>query len=285
MGILSWLGGEEGRKKRAARFPAVGIKGCYWDGGESSGRPVKDISATGAYLYSQDSLYVGTVLTVTLQQETEACEGEESRGSITVRCKVVRVEENGMGVSFMLDTAKQRKELERFVRRAVSSPSRRSGSAEGQALIEFALIVPLLFFLIVNAVNFGGFIYAWITVANAARNGAQYAALGGASAGAPMTPNNTKVQTLITNDMSSLLGTVSVCVNRNATSSAATGTCSFTIAPIQADPEANYTIVSVDVRYTFSRLIQNFSFPGLGILGLPTMPAFIHRRTLMRSLQ
>jgi len=285
VGILSWLGGEEGRKKRAARFPAVGIKGCYWDGGESSGRPVKDISATGAYLYSQDSLYVGTVLTVTLQQETEACEGEESRGSITVRCKVVRVEENGMGVSFMLDTAKQRKELERFVRRAVSSPSRRSGSAEGQALIEFALIVPLLFFLIVNAVNFGGFIYAWITVANAARNGAQYAALGGASAGAPMTPNNTKVQTLITNDMSSLLGTVSVCVNRNATSSAATGTCSFTIAPIQADPEANYTIVSVDVRYTFSRLIQNFSFPGLGILGLPTMPAFIHRRTLMRSLQ
>ena len=285
MGILSWLGGEEGRKKRAARFPAVGIKGCYWDGGESSGRPVKDISATGAYLYSQDSLYVGTVLTVTLQQETEACEGEESRGSITVRCKVVRVEENGMGVSFMLDTAKQRKELERFVRRAVSSPSRRSGSAEGQALIEFALIVPLLFFLIVNAVNFGGFIYAWITVANAARNGAQYAALGGASAGAPMTPNNTKVQTLITNDMSSLLGTVSVCVNRNATSSAATGTCSFTIQPIQADPEANYTTVSVDVRYTFSRLIQNFSFPGLGILGLPTMPAFIHRRTLLRSLQ
>ena len=31
----------------------------------------------------------------------------------------------------------------------------------GQALIEFALIVPVLFVLLVNAVNFGGFLFAF----------------------------------------------------------------------------------------------------------------------------
>ncbi len=35
----------------------------------------------------------------------------------------------------------------------------------GQSLVEFALVLPLLFLLIVNAINFGGFFYAWITVA------------------------------------------------------------------------------------------------------------------------
>src|SRR5207247_8711258 len=57
----------------------------------------------------------------------------------------------------------------------------RKSAAGGQALIEFALILPLLLVLIVNVVNFGAFFFAWITVANAARSGAQYMCLGGAS--------------------------------------------------------------------------------------------------------
>src|SRR4051794_26574796 len=44
----------------------------------------------------------------------------------------------------------------------------------GQSLVECALVIPLLLLLIVNVVNFGAFLYAWITVANAARTGAQY---------------------------------------------------------------------------------------------------------------
>jgi len=66
-GILSWLGGPEKHRKRASRLSAPGLKGCYWDGGTSSGHPVRDISATGAYIVSQDRLYVGTILTITLQ--------------------------------------------------------------------------------------------------------------------------------------------------------------------------------------------------------------------------
>ena len=54
---------------------------------------------------------------------------------------------------------------------------------KGQALIEYALMLPFIFLLIVNLVNFGGLFFAWITVANAARAGADYAVLGGASVG------------------------------------------------------------------------------------------------------
>ena len=49
----------------------------------------------------------------------------------------------------------------------------------GQSLVELALILPLLFLLIVNVVNFGGVFFAWIAVADAARTGAQYWITGG----------------------------------------------------------------------------------------------------------
>ena len=45
---------------------------------------------------------------------------------------------------------------------------------------------PLLFLLIVNVVNFGGMMYAWIAVSNAARTGAElHATWGGATIGSP----------------------------------------------------------------------------------------------------
>ena len=55
----------------------------------------------------------------------------------------------------------------------------------GQALIEFALIMPLVLLLAVNAVNFGGYIFAWITVAGAARDGADYMMMSSASSRFP----------------------------------------------------------------------------------------------------
>ncbi len=45
----------------------------------------------------------------------------------------------------------------------------RARASKGHSLVEFSLILPFLFLLIVNVVNFGGMLYAWVTVANAAR--------------------------------------------------------------------------------------------------------------------
>jgi hypothetical protein len=74
----------------------------------------------------------------------------------------------------------------------------------GQALIEFALILPLLFLLILNLVNFSTYIYACITVANATRAGAQYMVMGGAWANSPQPPNAALVESVVRLDASSL---------------------------------------------------------------------------------
>src|SRR5258708_13550470 len=52
---------------------------------------------------------------------------------------------------------------------------------QGQALIEYILVLPMVFLLLVNVVNFGGFFYAFITVSNAAPAGADYAIMAGAT--------------------------------------------------------------------------------------------------------
>ena len=56
------------------------------------------------------------------------------------------------------------------------SPTEAAGRRRGQALIEASLLVPMVFFLFLGLTNFGFFIYAFITVGNAARVATQYAA-------------------------------------------------------------------------------------------------------------
>jgi len=150
----------------------------------------------------------------------------------------------------------------------------------GQALIEFALLIPLVFVLAVNALNFGTFIFAWITVANAARDGAQYMTMSSASPGAPAPASLAQITTLVTSDVASLLNrasvVVAICTNNTT---AANGCTTF------FDPEApSYTLATVDVTYTYKPPVPLFPFPGLHISA--TLPnTTIHRKAVMRMLQ
>lgn len=45
----------------------------------------------------------------------------------------------------------------------------------GQSLVEFALIAPLLIILMLGTIDFGRVYFAYVSVTNAARNGAHYA--------------------------------------------------------------------------------------------------------------
>src|SRR4051812_47431901 len=92
-----------------------------------------------------------------------------------------------------------RSSLPEYIHQAMTPATDRRHRERGRSLVEFALLFPLIFLLIVNAVNFGACLYAWITVANAARAGAEYALMGGAMASAPGTPTAAQVTTLITN--------------------------------------------------------------------------------------
>jgi len=145
-------------------------------------------------------------------------------------------------VHFMLHVKEDRRKLERFIRSSLRMPQNRQAlakvaDAHGQALVEFALMVPFLFLLIFNAVIFGGFIYDWITVSNAARVGAQYAAIGAAYASYPSTASLAAIKSMIQGETSSLPGAsstnpaVTVCQSDNGTNRCGHRFCSATTLP------------------------------------------------------
>jgi hypothetical protein len=53
--------------------------------------------------------------------------------------------------------------------------SRRPGKTRGQALVEFALVLPILLLLMMALFDFGRAVFAFNTVSNAARDGARLA--------------------------------------------------------------------------------------------------------------
>lgn len=87
--------------------------------------------------------------------------------------------------------------IERFIALFRRMRSRRS--EEGQALIELALVSPLLFGILLGAVEFAMVTYAGIEVSNAARAGVQYAAMNGGSTG-----DTTGITNAIQSDSSNL---------------------------------------------------------------------------------
>lgn len=170
-----------------------------------------------------------------------------------------------------------------------------SAMQTGQSLIEFALSLPFLLLLIVNTVNFGGYFFATITVASAARAGSQYRVLGGASIGAPAPPSAAQIFNLVTTDMSPLLNAASlavrVCTQTMDASNNPTTTCDSSGTGTFADPPSDtrseghlYALAWVDVQYTYQPYIGALNFPALGIYTtLP--PSTIRRQSVMRMLQ
>ncbi len=297
MRLPIWLKQALFGRERAVTYTNPGIVAYYWDGGAPQKHAVKEISATGAYLDANELWCVGTILTLTLQKEEEG-EGEDGAAVpfVSLDCRVVRHAQGEAGIEFMLRRDEERKALKRFMRSAgiqrpgVSNRRRGGGADQGEALVEFALTVPLLFFLTVLAVDLGGWLYSWIEIGNAVRTAADYASLGSSSAGDPATATGSTLVNLINADLAKLPNrttsnpSVSICENDGTNITALTGTCpSGANAPV-ADPEAPaYIAVTVDITFTYSPFFATFDVPSLGI-GLPTIPSTIHKRAVMRIL-
>jgi hypothetical protein len=155
----------------------------------------------------------------------------------------------------------------------------------------------MLFLLIALAFNFGGWLWAWIQVGNAARAAANYAALGADSLGSlsfPTVANASTLGTLISTDLTSLPNysvtnpAINICKNNNGTVKTVSGTCSSSCsgAPTASctpnDPEnPAYVAITVDITYTYTSF-----FTGTRFLGLPltVLPSTIHKRIVMRYL-
>ncbi|HEX7362839.1 MAG TPA: TadE family protein [Bryobacteraceae bacterium] len=166
-------------------------------------------------------------------------------------------------------------------------------SNNGQALVELAAVIPILFLLIALSINFAVWLGGWIQTENAARAAADYAILSGSSAGLPPTATASSLQALVSSDLTYLPGVSSsnpkVCIqeNNNGTiivlmeaPSGACATANANYGSPPADPEAKssggtltYPNITVDITYTFN--------PIFSVLPLSNT---IHRRTVMRIL-
>jgi Flp pilus assembly protein TadG len=131
-------------------------------------------------------------------------------------------------------------------------PQRRLDRA--QSLVEFALVFPVLLVLALAAVDYGRAYFDYISVTNAARNGASYA-----STGAEAPSDTAGIRSAVLNEMGDVQDKDSVVVT------VATGTDS-----------SGKMYAKVTVQHTFSTI---FSWPGL-----PTSVP-IQRSVLMRVAQ
>ena len=86
---------------RAPRERAPGLAAYYWNGAAPKAHSVKDISATGLYVVTEERWYPGTLILMTLQN-THA--GEEiAERPISVLSRAVRWGNDGVGLQFVLN--------------------------------------------------------------------------------------------------------------------------------------------------------------------------------------
>ena len=220
-----WLLQENEEPRRAPRNSEPEVIVYYWDGSAPEGHRLRDISPSGAYILTPERWYPGTIIRIILQRYQAAREDGAAVPAVStcISARVVRHGSDGVAVEFTFRDTADEESLRAFLAAIPPRPERMGAGkevgkvpgkvplhVEGQALVEFALIVPLVLLLAVNAANFGGFIFAWITVANAARDGAQYMVMSSASPGNPTAATLTQITTLVSNDVLSLLNRSSV---------------------------------------------------------------------------
>jgi hypothetical protein len=100
--IARWLRPDS---RKAQRVPAPGLVAHFWTGAASAGHGVRDISATGLYLQTQERWYPGTMILMTLQRMCPP--DDRAQSSISVRSTIVRWGDDGIGLHFLLRTPKE----------------------------------------------------------------------------------------------------------------------------------------------------------------------------------
>jgi hypothetical protein len=166
---------------------------------------------------------------------------------------------------------------------------------EGQGLVETAIVMPLLFGIAFNMLNWGYFWFMVLALSAAPRQGVQYATQGGTAIQSGGNPSVTNVYNLVNENLTNAIsGTTSSVVSVQVCSKSLGVNSTTHIAQCQsfgsgpttgittppADPEAPaFVLDSVDVAYTVTPIIPGRVFTVV----LPSNMTF-HRKVYMRSL-
>ena len=172
---------------------------------------------------------------------------------------------------------------------------------KGSAVIEAVLMLPLLLLLFLNTVNAGVYLFAWVTLNNAARAAVEYQIYNGVAIGFPQIPTFSSVcRNVWYPDVSSIPSpgtpapgvcawpnvSLEICSNKNGNISCQwSGSGAPPTLTIPTDPEpALHTLYVADVAYLYTPLIPVFTLP---IINVPLTfgPTTLHRQVVMRSMQ
>lgn len=167
---------------------------------------------------------------------------------------------------------------------------------DGQSLLEAAFLLPMLLAITFNAVNMGYFCYAFLNMATASRQGAQYSIQGASAYSQTDLPSAAEVSTLVYADINGAMsGTANtpmrVCTKANGLDPNGLGTsnqiplCSAfgsetgTYTTLDPDPEAPFLVLHrIDIQYTVTAPIQGFVF---NLIFPPSLT--FHRYVYMRA--
>jgi PilZ domain len=93
------LSSSEHRKAQRMKSPL--LVAYYWDGASPTSHTIRNISSTGFYLATKERWLPGTMVTMTLQRTDIALGHSGTEPHIAVLTKVVRLDEEGVGFTFV----------------------------------------------------------------------------------------------------------------------------------------------------------------------------------------
>lgn len=99
--------------RKAPRESEPGLAAYYWNGAPPRAHEVRDISASGLYVVTEERWYPGTLVLMTLQR-TDCGEEEVEERSIAVQSRAVRWGNDGVGLQFVLPEPQNRREAGTF---------------------------------------------------------------------------------------------------------------------------------------------------------------------------
>ena len=112
--------------RKAPREQFEGLTAFYWPGASPQAHSIRDISATGVYIITEERWYPGTLVLMTLT--TNGGDDKTSERSIVIQSRAVRWGSDGVGLKFVLPDARafrqghnvltdgaDRRELDKFI--------------------------------------------------------------------------------------------------------------------------------------------------------------------------
>jgi hypothetical protein len=115
-GLRRWMA----ENRRATRVPDPLLSVWYSSAGVALNRPLENISASGAFVVTEDDWMPGTLIHLVLLRGAENHFG--------IWAKVVRRDPRGLGVLFLFANARERRSLRQFLRETIREKKLKSAS-------------------------------------------------------------------------------------------------------------------------------------------------------------